>query len=104
MNNSKTILVVDDSRVSRMMTSKFIQSHNASWEVVEAGTGEEAIEKVNAVSPALVIMDINMPGIGGTEAAENTTQQISPIKNCPANSQHSGSHAQTRRNHWRRLS
>ncbi len=80
MNNSKTILVVDDSRVSRMMTSKFIQSHNANWEVVEAGTGEEAIEKVNAVSPALVIMDINMPGIGGTEAAEILRSKYPQLK------------------------
>lgn len=70
MSSSKTILVVDDSRVSRMMTSKFIQSHSSEWEIIEAGTGDEAIEKMKVVSPALVIMDINMPGISGTEAAE----------------------------------
>jgi DNA-binding NarL/FixJ family response regulator len=36
--------------------------------VGEAGTGEEAVEKVGELKPALVLMDINMPGINGIEA------------------------------------
>ncbi len=70
MNQSTTVLVVDDSRVSRMMARQFIQSARPDWSVEEAGTGEEALEKVKTISPRLILIDVNMPGIGGMAAAE----------------------------------
>ena len=70
MNETKTVLIVDDSRVSRLLARQFILSAQPEWTVIEAATGEEAIEKVDAVSPALILVDVNMPGIGGLAAAE----------------------------------
>ncbi|MEO7495270.1 MAG: response regulator [Massilia sp.] len=70
MNSTKTVLVVDDSRVSRMMSRQFILSKQPDWQVEEAATGEEALEKVRAVSPVLILIDVNMPGMGGLAAAE----------------------------------
>ena len=70
MNQTSVVLVVDDSRVSRMMARQFILSARPSWTVEEAATGEEAIDKVKTVSPALILIDVNMPGIGGMAAAE----------------------------------
>ena len=70
MNQSTTVLVVDDSRVSRMMARQFILSARPDWTVEEAGTGEEALEKVKTVVPRLILIDVNMPGMGGTVAAE----------------------------------
>jgi two-component system KDP operon response regulator KdpE len=37
----------------------------AGYEVEDARTGEEGLEKVSAYHPDLVLLDINMPGIGG---------------------------------------
>jgi len=37
----------------------------AGYEVDDARTGEEGLEKVNAYHPDLVLLDINMPGMGG---------------------------------------
>ena len=37
--------------------------------VAEAETGEQALELVDELAPALVLMDINMPGINGIEAS-----------------------------------
>jgi two-component system, OmpR family, KDP operon response regulator KdpE len=37
----------------------------AGYEVEDARTGEEGLEKVNSYHPDLVLLDINMPGIGG---------------------------------------
>ena len=70
MSTTTTVLVVDDSRVSRLMARQFIQSKRPAWHVEEAGTGEEAIGKVGATSPALILIDVNMPGMGGLAAAE----------------------------------
>jgi two-component system KDP operon response regulator KdpE len=37
----------------------------AGYEVEDARTGEEGLEKVNSYHPDLVLLDINMPGMGG---------------------------------------
>ena len=50
MNNSKTVLVVDDSRVSRLMARQFILTRQPGWLVEEAATGEEALAKVQSIS------------------------------------------------------
>ncbi|MGZ3182443.1 MAG: response regulator [Telluria sp.] len=70
MNSPTTVLVVDDSRVSRLMARQYILAAHPDWQVEEAGTGEEALDKVKTVTPHLVIMDVNMPGMGGLAAAE----------------------------------
>jgi two-component system, chemotaxis family, chemotaxis protein CheY len=80
MDSKKTILVVDDSRVSRMMSRQFILNKYPDWVIVEAATGEEAIEKVNGASPALVLMDVNMPGMGGIAAAEILRERFPTLK------------------------
>ncbi|TYQ13768.1 UNVERIFIED_ORG: response regulator receiver domain-containing protein [Zoogloea ramigera] len=67
---TKTVLIVDDSRVSRMMARQYILHLQPGWNVVEAGTGEESLDKARAALPDLVLMDVNMPGMGGIAAAE----------------------------------
>ncbi len=78
MNQAKTVLVVDDSRVSRLMARQFILSARPSWTVEEAATGEDAIAKAQALNPQLILVDVNMPGMDGLAAAE----QLRAI--CPA--------------------
>lgn len=69
-----TVLVVDDSRVSRMLSRQFILQKHADWTIVEAASGEEAIEKLASVSPDLILLDLNMPGMGGFAAVEKIRQ------------------------------
>ena len=45
-----------------------------------AKSGEEAVDAVVALSPSVVMMDINMPGIGGVEACRRILQQDSDVK------------------------
>ena len=70
MSDAKMVLVVDDSRVSRLMARQFILSKQPDWQVEEASTGEEALAKAATICPALILIDVNMPGMGGVAAAE----------------------------------
>ena len=46
----------------------------AGFELIgEASTGEEAVALATELRPDLVLMDVNMPGIGGVEAARRIT-------------------------------
>jgi CheY-like chemotaxis protein len=65
-----TVLVVDDSRVSRLLSKQFILQRHADWIIAEAASGEEAIEKLDSVTPDLILLDLNMPGMGGLAAVE----------------------------------
>lgn len=65
-----TILVVDDSRVSRLLSRQFILQKHTDWVVAEAASGEEALEKVKEITPDLILVDLNMPGMGGFAAVE----------------------------------
>jgi Response regulators consisting of a CheY-like receiver domain and a winged-helix DNA-binding domain len=60
------ILVVDDEpQLRRIMRTTLI---GAGYEVDDAKTGEEALEKVREFRPDLVLLDVNMPGMGGVAA------------------------------------
>jgi two-component system KDP operon response regulator KdpE len=62
------ILVVDDEpQIRRIMRTTLI---GAGYEVDDAKTGEEALEKVRDYRPDLVLLDINMPGMGGVAACK----------------------------------
>jgi pilus assembly protein CpaE len=60
-----TILVVDDSPLAtKIMSTLFTRE---GYEVLTAGSGEEALEHLGRVTPDLVVTDIMMPGIDGYE-------------------------------------
>ncbi len=60
------ILIVEDHPDSREILR--IQIERLGYEVIEARSGEEAIEKALAQNPDLIIMDLRLPGINGIEA------------------------------------
>ncbi len=68
MTDPHSVLVVDDQAPFRI-AAKAVLRRLAGFELAgEASSGQEAIELVDNLHPALVLMDINMPEMSGIEA------------------------------------
>lgn len=68
--SATTLLIIDDSRVSRMMIRTLVLGKRPTWNVVEAASGDDALVLAAAQTFTYCTMDINMPGMLGTDAAE----------------------------------
>lgn len=79
-NNIKTLLIVDDSRVSRMIIRAMVLERKPDWLVLEASNGEEAIQSAEQNTPNCITMDLNMPGIDGLQTSERILQKNPAIK------------------------
>ena len=66
---ARKLLIVDDSKVSRMLVRSFFARECPLWLLQEAGSGDEALVLAVSFKPDFVTMDVNMPGINGFEAA-----------------------------------
>jgi two-component system, cell cycle response regulator DivK len=60
------ILLVEDNEMNRDMLSRRLQKQG--YEVVLAVDGEEGVAKAQSDSPALILMDMSLPGVDGWEA------------------------------------
>jgi len=62
------VLIVDDHQLVRVGTERLLSDIEGLEVVGLAETGELAIEMVRDLAPDVVLMDVQMPGIGGLEA------------------------------------
>jgi two-component system KDP operon response regulator KdpE len=65
--NTSTILVVDDEAQIRRVLRTTLTFRG--YELVEASTGEEALELARKTKPDLILLDVNLPGMSGVETA-----------------------------------
>ena len=65
MSAGRVLVVDDEPQIRRIMRTTLT---GAGYEVDDAKTGEEALEKCREFRPDLVLLDINMPGMGGMAA------------------------------------
>ena len=68
MNNTNKILIVDDDISNRELIKILCEAKG--YQVFEAENGKQAIELTLQENPSLLIMDVNMPILGGYEATE----------------------------------
>ena len=70
-----TVLLVDDDTDARTMLSMLLAGYDI--EVLEAGSGEEALELLKTNSPSLVLLDFDMPGIDGVTTLKHIREEFS---------------------------
>jgi two-component system, OmpR family, KDP operon response regulator KdpE len=71
--STSTILIVDDEPQIRRVMRTTLSSNG--YAVLEAKTGEEALEIIRKERPELVLLDVNMPGMSGLEVCREIRDQ-----------------------------
>ena len=71
MSTGKILVVDDDPQIRRVMRATLSGNH---YEVVDARSGEEALDRFRQEMPDLVLLDMNMPGMGGLETCRALRQ------------------------------
>lgn len=72
---AKKILIIDDEDSIHLLYSEEFEEEG--YEVYGALSGEDALDRLNDISPDLVILDINMPGMDGIEVLRKI-KEINP--------------------------
>lgn len=80
MKEKIRVLVVDDEQLARERLIRLVNASDNHQVCAEASNGEEALTAIHQSDPAIVLMDIRMPGMDGLAAAE----QIATLKTPPA--------------------
>jgi two-component system, NarL family, response regulator DevR len=76
MTTKQRILLVDDHEIVRLGLKALLERHPNFEVVAEASTARDAVEKVEAFTPDVVVMDIRLPGGSGIEACEEIAQRF----------------------------
>jgi len=74
------VLLVDDHELVRIGIKRLLQDVSGMKVVGESATGEEAIRLAKSLIPDVVLMDVQMPGIGGLEATRKMIRHNPDLK------------------------
>lgn len=74
------ILLVEDSKAQKLVNERIL--HKAGYIVLNAATGEEALQMARAENPDLILLDLLLPGMGGRQVL-HTLKQAADITKIP---------------------
>lgn len=70
------VLIVDDSAFMRTALSRMVAHDPALWVVGTAASGAEALQKIVALDPDVITLDVEMPGLDGLETLRRVMAQF----------------------------
>ena len=74
------VLIVDDQEPFRLAARMVVDATDGFEVVGEAETGEASVEMARDLTPDLVLMDVNLPGINGLDATRQIlSEQADPV-------------------------
>ena len=73
------VLIVDDVESFRRAARAVVHAAEGFEVAGEAASGEESLEAARILRPQLVLMDVNLPGINGIEAARQIRESFPGI-------------------------
>jgi len=76
METKKKILVIDDEEVLRKIV-KFHLEKTGLYEVISAANGQAGIDLAKSAKPALILLDLLMPGLSGNDVMEHLMEDVS---------------------------
>ena len=84
-----TVLIVDDSKLARIVMGKALAALAPQWRKLEASNADEALALLDGQAVDVIVLDFNMPGQNGLELAEELRARFSamPIALATANVQ-----------------
>lgn len=85
---SKQVLIIEDSGSFRMVVKVALE--RAGYEIIEAGTAEEACSLLDGRTINVIVCDVNMPGMNGIEFVRHlrtTSYKFTPVLMLTADSQ-----------------
>lgn len=83
------VLIVDDSKLARMVIVSAFRRVRPDWEVAEASSAEEALQAISSTAVEIALVDFNMPNTDGLELVSRirSIQPSMPVAVVSANIQ-----------------
>src|SRR2546426_6916865 len=80
LRGSQTLLIADDDPRIRGFIMDLVRGESGIRVLGEAGNGEDAVRLARELRPAVVLMDLAMPRMGGLEALRRTKRELPATK------------------------
>ena len=74
------VLIVEDNGYFRETFKMVFQKRFPAVVIEEAGTGEEALQRIQGMAPDLLFMDIQLPGVNGLELTQKIKRDFPNIR------------------------
>jgi two-component system LytT family response regulator len=65
-----TCLIIDDEKLARDLLREFLESFPQIEIIGECSKGKEAVEQINKLTPDLIFLDVQMPGMNGFDVLD----------------------------------
>jgi CheY-like chemotaxis protein len=79
--NLGTVLLIDDNKINNDMVSDFLKFHG--YKVITALDGKQGLEQVAQSHPAIILTDIQIPGMDGLEVIKSIRKMPGEVAKIP---------------------